>query len=290
MITIIICSRDCKISQQLKDLIKETIGVKYELIVIDNSLNKYSISSAYNEGIRRAHFPYLCFMHDDVLIHTINWGEKVISHFKNRKIGIIGVVGSHYMPQTPSGWYLPHVVSGGCIQRFQSGDHFRSEHKIDLNRFINRKSIEAVAIDGMWFCIPKELFDKVSFDDGIYKGFHCYDLDICFQIRKIGLQVHIISDIVIEHFSSGFYSHEWIIDTLLFYDKWKEILPQVAGVNISSEEMKYREEMIEETFLYISAYAKCKYELDTIRNSNSYRLGRLLIKPLKNLKRSILSK
>ncbi len=69
MISLIICSRKSDISNSLKENIERTIGTDYELIVIDNSTNKYSIFSAYNEGVRRSKGDILCFMHEDILYH-----------------------------------------------------------------------------------------------------------------------------------------------------------------------------------------------------------------------------
>lgn len=74
MISCIICSRSSKISEELEKNIVETIGCDYELVVIDNSRNEYSIFSAYNKGVKRAKGNVLCFMHDDILYRTSNWG------------------------------------------------------------------------------------------------------------------------------------------------------------------------------------------------------------------------
>lgn len=285
MISIIICSCHFDIQQSLKENIDNTIGAEYELIVINNTLNKYSICSAYNIGIKKARFPYLCFMHEDILFHTDNWGNYVISHFKESKAGIIGVVGSHFMPDTPSGWYHPQVTSGGCIQRLYDGNTILSEKRINLTRFNGKNSIEAVALDGMWFCMPKAIFDIISFDENTFTGFHCYDLDICFQVRKAGFQVHIVSNILIEHFSYGHYNYQWVENSLVLYNKWKETLPQVAGVEMSEYEMKIRKDLVSEIFLYMSAYAKSSLELDNIRKSYSYRIGKFIIKPLSVIKR-----
>lgn len=73
---------------------KETIGIEYELIIIDNSQNNHSIFSAYNEGVKRAKYPYLCFMHDDILYLPRLGVKKLIDHFQQEETGIIGVLGS----------------------------------------------------------------------------------------------------------------------------------------------------------------------------------------------------
>jgi hypothetical protein len=54
MISCVICSRQPVISAKLKENIASTVGCEYELVVIDNSTNEYSIFSAYNEGVRCA--------------------------------------------------------------------------------------------------------------------------------------------------------------------------------------------------------------------------------------------
>jgi len=145
-------------------------------------------------------------------------------------------------------------------------------------------SIEAVVVDGLWFCIPKSLFNLLSFDEYTFSGFHCYDLDICLQIRKVGFQVRIISDILIEHFSTGGFNQDWVKSTLLFFNKWKEQLPQIAGVDISIQEMRIREDMASETFIWMSAYAQSSAELESVRKSKAYRLGKCILKPFSYLR------
>lgn len=82
MISIIICNRSERLNIDLEDNIKSTIGnVDYEIICINNEKGLYNIFQAYNTGVEKAKFPYLCFMHDDIRYHTLNWGKNVISHF-----------------------------------------------------------------------------------------------------------------------------------------------------------------------------------------------------------------
>ena len=92
-ISIIICSRTKKLTPVFLENIEKTVGVDYELIVIDNSENKYSIFEAYNLGIKKSKGEVLCFMHDDVLFHTNNWGNILQTIFnKNELIGLIGIL------------------------------------------------------------------------------------------------------------------------------------------------------------------------------------------------------
>ena len=110
MISIIICSRNTDISKSQQINLGETIGTAFEIICIDNSENKYSIFQAYNFGARQAKFPFLCFIHDDIIFQTANWGINLIQHFEDSEFGLIGVAGSQYKSKYLSGW--------GCSPKF----------------------------------------------------------------------------------------------------------------------------------------------------------------------------
>ena len=279
MISLIICSRQPDIPQLLKDNIAETIGVEYELVVIDNSKNQFSIFQAYNEGVCRARYPYLCFMHEDILFHTQNWGKNVVEHFKDEKVGLIGVAGGHYMADCPSSWNSTLVYSENYLMSSIENGLKETTHFNRLSYF-NGLSVEVVAVDGVWFCTPKSLFKKAKFDDQTFKGFHCYDLDICFQVRNTGHKVLVVSDVLIEHFSGGNWNIEWFENLLLFFNKWKECLPQIVGVELTSEDMAIREEFVREKFELLNHLFKSQSEIIRIRQSKAYRLGKFILRPL----------
>lgn len=86
-ISVIICTRQHDISPTQRANIASTIGCTHEIIVIDNSQNKYSIFEAYNEGVRRSCHDICCFMHDDVLLRTEGWGKTIASHLTMRASG-----------------------------------------------------------------------------------------------------------------------------------------------------------------------------------------------------------
>lgn len=221
MISIIICSSNNRISNELEENIKKTIGTDYELITIDNSKNEYSIFSAYNSGIQLSKYPFLCFMHEDILFHTHNWGNKVIEHFEDSYLGIIGVAGSYYIPKMPCSWwssgistiYVPHTATG--------------ETNIDHWDYLGlgEQSRNVVILDGLWLCTTRKIIQNVFFDETTFKGFHCYDSDICMQIFRRNHKVRVVHNIKIEHFSYGKRDKEWIRSIFKFYNKWKNYLP-----------------------------------------------------------------
>ena len=228
MISIIICNRNKDISPTLKKNITETIGIEHEIICIDNSTNQYNIFQAYNLGIREAKYSIICFMHDDILYHTVNWGKKIAAYFQNPQIGMLGIAGPTYMSKSPGIWW--------GIENPQNRTYSIRQHNLDTNRLdqseqhltnnnpYNESISEVVALDGLFFCIPKRLFEKISFDEK-FGGFHFYDIDISMQVNQLGYKCICIYDILIEHISTPNLSKEWIYASRKFFDKWKSYLP-----------------------------------------------------------------
>src|ERR1700743_3385103 len=105
MISIIISSANAEQLKQATDNITATIGVPFEIIAIDNSKGQQGICAVYNQGIVRARYGILCFMHEDIIIKTDNWGAILKNTFDgNSDLGLLGVGGGSYKPFTPSGW------------------------------------------------------------------------------------------------------------------------------------------------------------------------------------------
>jgi GT2 family glycosyltransferase len=225
MISIIICSRTASISDELTKNIDQTIGIPYELVVIDNSENLYSIFSAYNEGVKRSKYEVLCFMHDDIIFKTNDWGISVMKRFISSNLGAIGVAGSPYYAILPGAWW-----SGGYIcQSIYGEQELAYESKQD-------NALPVVVLDGLWFCVRKSLFSMIRFDDITFSGFHYYDMDISLQIQQNGYKLLNVYDISIQH-SSGKLDTIWLNNALLLQKKWENNLP------IFSEKLPYFKEV-----------------------------------------------
>ena len=106
MISIIISSYQDKFYSALEKNIAETIGIPYEIIKIVNP-NLMGICEAYNKGASMAKYNYLLFLHEDVIFHTKEWGQKLVSHLEKENVGVIGIAGSNYVPRFPIGWHVP---------------------------------------------------------------------------------------------------------------------------------------------------------------------------------------
>lgn len=271
MFSFIICSRNRDASAELKHNIALTIGCEYELVVIDNSSNKYSIFQAYNEGVRRAKGDLLCFMHEDVLFRTKEWGHIIESHFaSNDQIGLLGFAGTHFLPDTPMYWYSSPIIS----QRNLNNDQGVVEEHFHEEWFGDHNLIEVVAVDGFCFIVKKSLFDQIAFDEKTYKGFHLYDMDICMQVIKAGCKVCVCRDVLAEHcwserkqfLKQGGDLFAKNLD--LFSHKWRYALPISKGLDLPSE-----------LFTKMNGLFRQLYEAKQVRQSKAYKLGKAFISP-----------
>jgi glycosyltransferase involved in cell wall biosynthesis len=220
MLSVVICSRESKISSFLTDNIEKTIGCSYELIVINNSDAKYSIFEAYNIGIKKSTSDFLCFLHDDILIHTEDWGIKLKNIFeKNKNVGLVGVAGSKIKTKMPSAWW-------DCPQEMRVINiiqHFSNKSKEHWNiGFTNKLLEEVVVIDGVFMAWRKD--DRIKFNEKQI-GFHNYDLNISFENIKYGYKIIVTDEILIEHFSKGNLNKSWLESTIKLHQIYKNILP-----------------------------------------------------------------
>jgi len=232
MISIIICSKNKDISEQLKSNIEATIGVRYEIVVIDNSNHNYSIFSAYNEGIKRAAYDYLCFMHEDIWYHSKDWGTKVLTHLDKPNTGLIGLSGAYYLLAIPSPWFKAKPYVKNQIQSDPTGMKPPKQYSITEDK-------EVVCVDGFWFCAKKTIFEQVAFDEKTFDNFHFYDLDISMQIHEKGFRIYAVSDIVVEHFSGGSFNQDWLIAAYAFYRKWEKFLPVTVNPSLKKKKLGY---------------------------------------------------
>lgn len=227
MISIIICSTQPSISSQLSVNIEKTIGEneEYEIVCINNHNNCHSIFSAYAEGINRAKGDYLCFMHQDIIFHSKNWGKKIRKAFSDKQIGMIGVIGTTFFSSAMAAWWnAPLLAKKGKIIQGNTTNGIYKTYAVKYDNYTSDDFV--IAVDGLWMCIRKCLFKerKISFDYVTYSGFHFYDMDISFQVIEKGYKILIV-DIDIEHKSLGNVNDSFYEERINLQKKWGSFMP-----------------------------------------------------------------
>jgi len=237
MISVLICSINPDLLKNVTENISKTIGVPFEILYWDNRIEKKGICKVYNELARKAQFPYLCFLHEDVLFQTNNWGRNIADIFINDKeIGLIGIAGSKFKSAYFSGWYtgVKELDCANYIHQYKTG----TEH-ICLTPDDKKIPQEVVCIDGVFMCTTKDAWANISFDEKFLKGFHFYDIDFSLQLAGL-YKVIVTYDIELVHITSGGdYSNNWIETAFQFHKKMKSVLPySKINVNKSKADKK----------------------------------------------------
>lgn len=232
MISIIICSNNKVLRDQISTNIGQTIGLDYEIIIKDNSLNQVSICKAYNECAIQAKYEYLVFCHEDILFHTPNWGRLLINHFINTNARIIGFLGCVIKTKTPSSVYIydSDLNRHNQLQRYPNGD---SVHCYENP--LNEKTSEVSIVDGFFMATKKEYWQNTKFSENYLEGFHAYDIDFSLKNFQLG-KIIVVYDILVEHFSFGNFTSSWVAAQLSLTRKWNLYLP----LSINSDDCKIR--------------------------------------------------
>lgn len=238
MLSVIICSRNPKLADRLKRNIASTIGVPFEYIVIDNSHNKHSLFSAYNEGIQQSRFQLLCFLHEDVEFVSNDWGKNLSAHLSKPNSGIVGLCGGMYQSRVPSSWSLfehtKNIIQSdkkGKLRLYELSEGYDKQHEKPV-----------VGLDGVFLAARRDLFNYITFDKHTFYGFHTYDLDICIQAHVLGYTNIAVNDILLIHYSKGCKNRQWMENIIRFADKWQDAFP-LQTTQHSPEFVKQREYM-----------------------------------------------
>lgn len=227
MISIIISTHKPECFEAVKASIEKTIGVAYEIIGVENHA-RYSICEAYNIGESQTKYPYLCFVHEDVLFKTIDWGKRLISILEaDSSIGLVGIAGTKFKSTYPTGSW----GQSSFLRKYKRGHVFvytddLVEQHIEYDDSKEPKLFEeVVCVDGVFMFTKKEIYQSCRYDDTVFTNFHGYDLDFSLQVLFQSYKVIVYRGIELIHLSQGNYTPYFTLANRLIQKKWKQKLP-----------------------------------------------------------------
>lgn len=259
MISFIICSISPERVEKLGRNIEKTIGdTPYEIIAFDNRETKYGITKVYNLCAEKARYECLCFIHEDVIFRSRNWGESIVAQLGTPRCGCIGFAGCKMKSKSISP-VIP--LSELCTRNYIQSGFSHSKHGMYANDIDMETDFEpCITVDGMCIFVSKSVWKEIRFDEELLTGFHGYDLDFSIRVA-LHHQNYICNTAVLEHSSFGSFSTEWAntIITLHRQAAWKDILPMHTD-DITLPEIEAQEDEILYNFIKYLLKAKFPYK------------------------------
>lgn len=184
-------------------------NVKYELKLIDNTGNKFkSAAEAYN-SVKQINGDYLLFAHQDAFFPHRDWlktfedGLSSLSH-----LGLVGVVGAQKPRflnrfEVSSRFFLLQILRKQKLwhKHYLVGNVNYMEPRM-LSEIPSVKASEVQTVDEIVLVIPRDVFQKVPFDEKLCNSWHLYGVDYSLTVRSLGYSVYALP-FVIFHRSHG---------------------------------------------------------------------------------------
>lgn len=233
-LSIIITSFNTKslLTSCIKSIKKNTSGIDYEIIVIDNASadgsaqaakglganiivnnNNPGFAKANNQGTKVSKGEYVLFLNSDTEVKSNVLGEMVSYMRKNPKVGVSSSALNNKdgSLQATGGFFptLPRVFSWMTIQDFPLVDkfikpfhpyHSKSFFGKGGNFYSSQKELDWVT--GAFLMTKKEILENVG---GWDETFFMYveEVDLCFRIKSAGYQVLYLPKWSITHLGGG---------------------------------------------------------------------------------------
>lgn len=222
MYSIICCSINPEEAALLESNITETIGVPFEFIAFDNRKFNYGLCKVYNNCAQKAKYDFLCFVHEDVRFLTKDWGKTVAEQLQQEQCGVIGFAGSILKLKRLTGWNTcGKDLRANYVQYMRRGDHPR---RINPEK---ESFSPVVTLDGLCLLVRRSVWQETPFDEETFPGFHGYDLDFSLAVACNHTN-YVCHTVLVEHYSEGSFSREWLQGMETLHRKWKARLPMSA--------------------------------------------------------------
>ncbi len=179
-ISIIMCYNNKYYLQESKVYLNELVipeGFEVDIVEIADAK---SMTSGYNEGMRRTDAKFKVYMHQDVFITYKNFLVDLLEIFKkDTQIGLVGMVGTPYLLKSAVMW-----------DGIRFGEFYRLKYSIEkkiIKQFypMNIGYMEMEAIDGMLMATQYD----IPWREDIFKKWDFYDVSQCFEFLRAGYKV-----------------------------------------------------------------------------------------------------
>ncbi len=170
----------------IKSIKKFTKNLKYEIILIDNSIDNKGFTGGNNVGMKKAKGRYVLLLNSDTLIHDNVLGEMIGWLDASPKIGIATCALKNKDGSIqPTGGYFPtlfRVFSWMLIQDLPFVDNFIKPFH-PKSGFYREAEKDIDWVTGAFMMIRREVIDQIGYLDEDY-FMYTEDTDYCYRARK----------------------------------------------------------------------------------------------------------
>jgi GT2 family glycosyltransferase len=202
MISIIFCSIDPFRTESIERHYRLLLGNEsHEIIAIRDAR---SLAEGYNRGLKQAVGEIVIFSHDDIeFLDPAAWLLRLKAHLD--LFDLVGLAGT------------TRLISGAW-SRAGPPYTFGQVGELDGHVAPFRVLICAVpapivsgiqALDGLFLAARRSVVERVRFDEEMFDGFHCYDVDFSFSAYLAGFRVAVAADLPVLHASQGNFDQKW---------------------------------------------------------------------------------
>jgi hypothetical protein len=236
-VSIIVCSINPELCKEMLNNISNTIGIEFEFIVFDNCEKKLGLGEVYNKCAYEATGEYLCFVHEDTLFGTKNWGKMLVDFAKNNSdCGIISFAGGQGMAKNAASWFF-HENRMNVYDGYNGNNNPYLRLNYTYHKYLNPNNKifeQAVCVDSFFIFVKKIVWNEIKFDAQKFKGIHFLDMDFSFAVsQKYKNFINLTTDVYHgkKNLTTNFtppptlISKDYIDNMFVFQNKWKNSLP-----------------------------------------------------------------
>lgn len=206
------------------DSLNTQVGVKYELIAINNEHNQYSSArTAYNVAARRAKGEYLIFLHPDIRFLASDSLARICNYTKEiDDFGLVGIAGSPKELVKNERIILTNIIHGD------------NKETVPNSKKVTGPT-EVQTLDEAFFIMKKSFWEKFPFPNK--EGWHLYAVEQCL-IANINGYPNYVVPANIWHTSDG--KSEDYRYTLQVRKLIREYRPYVDNINTTVKRWRTR--------------------------------------------------
>ncbi len=183
------------------NLLKVPTGFEIEVITVNEA---ESMARGYNEAMMASDARYKVYLHQDVFITEKCFVEKIVKIFqKDKKIGMIGMVGAERLPKDGVMWHAKRC-----------GDLYRLDESEIRIKKIKKGYCEVEAVDGFLMITSQD----IPWREDIFDAWDFYDVSQCLEFQRAGYKV------VVPAQNPAWTIHDCGPQKLWNYDKYRKIL------------------------------------------------------------------